>query len=99
MDDFSVPREFQQPKLSSSSASMYAKLLFKRNNAGGPSHWASDSRRRSLVLSPLPLSYEERMSKRRFQTTQLLRLQTRISTGKLVSGDFVAWFIEKNSTV
>ena len=59
---------------------MYAKVLFQRNNAGRPSQWATDSRKRSLVLRPLPLSYEERISKRRLHLAQLL-LKGRISTG------------------
>ena len=84
MAEHSVGRGNKQAELSSSSPvnRMYAKILLKRNNTPGLSPWTFDSRRRSLVLRPLPLTFEERMLRRRQHLAHLL-LRGSVSNGTL----------------
>lgn len=82
MAELSVGRGNKQAELSSSSPDnrMYAKILLKRNNTPRLSPWTFDSRRRSLVLRPLPLTFEERMLRRRQHLAHLL-LRASVSNG------------------
>ena len=68
-----------KPVYRSPENGMYDKIFVKGNNKTRLSSWAFDSRKRSLVLRPIPLSLEER----RHQLAHLLRFQRRIFNGML----------------
>lgn len=79
MDDFSVGQNIEKRRSTRAYSSMYPKILLKRNTAARLNQWAADSRRRSLVLRPLPFSYEQRK-----QNLSQLFLRARLRTGKFL---------------
>lgn len=79
MDDFPVGQNIEKHRSTRTYSSMYLNIRFKRNTAARLNQWAADSRRRSLVLRPLPFPYEQRK-----QILSQLFLRARLRTGKFL---------------
>lgn len=79
MDDFPVGKNVEKHRSTRTYSNMYPKILFKRNTPARLNQWAADSRRRSLVLRPLPFSYEQRK-----QNLSQLFLRARLRAGKFL---------------